>query len=387
MAQITSETMTRWVILGLFMLFFFFAVFANNTGLWQKMGKSAFGIIDRFYPSKPSPNVKQDESLSPNAVNAQKDFMNVVYSSREQGNCILNLKSLSGLEDLSLELSGYNGVSSSILKPEGKEGGLRLEHIEAKDNKLQLCVVEPKAFYSCYLSVKNCNKQTYKLVNSIQLTKNRILIDKKDEQSYALSQVLFKPDKDKVCFIPVHESNSRWGCDATNKTIDDDCVNDIVNNKIITPCSDLEKADITKAKTEFTSFADFLNSLQLKQYTNICKKVFIFRVSYITPGLYILFSSTGKIELKSDKNNVGIIESRDINGANSMAYVPSLKSESEVNFAFYKSSDFVVSPSGYEVFAESTINSHNEPDFIAVQKDNKWLLTNPTEYTKNLPIC
>lgn len=231
-----------WLLIVLFIVIFIFAFYSPAEGFMGKIAKLALSA-ERFLPIEPTKEVKQDESLPPSTINTQEAFMNDITSYADKEECMLNLRSLSGLEDSKMEVVNFEGkVISRIEKPVGKEGGIKLNPIDTNDKKLQICTINPEAFYDCYLNEqkKDCKKELFKTLNLIHLTKDSIIID---GNSYTLGQgILFKPKKDKVCFIPVHSSTgdswykiwqvfTKWGCDASKGTIDDDCLA-IVKNKI-----------------------------------------------------------------------------------------------------------------------------------------------------------
>ena len=234
MAEEIFHKIMMWVVLILFLLVFFFAFYSKDKGFISKIANLAL-VAERFLPVEPSKEVKQDESLPQAAINVQKNFMQEISQYRDKEKCLLEFSSLTRLGDLRIELSNYEGITSRIEKPVGKEGGIKLNPIATSDQQLRVCAIESEAFYKCHLDSqkKDCSQQIYKTVNLIEITKESIIID---GNSYKLGQgFLFKPDKNNICFIPIHTSTgdswykfwqvfTKWGCEAGKNTIDDDCL-------------------------------------------------------------------------------------------------------------------------------------------------------------------
>lgn len=244
--------MVKWAAFIVF-LFILFSVIFTKTGLTSQLANLALGM-ERFLPFTPSKEVVQDESLPQATINAQQKFMDDINNYRDKENCLLKLSSLNGLGELRIWLSHYNGITSRIEKRVGKEGGIRLNPLSTYDQQLKICVINPEAFYDCYLNAKNkdCTKQLYHDLESVKITKDSIIIN---GNSYGLGQFLFKPDKDTLCFIPVHRLTgdsvykfwqffARWGCDAGKDTIDNDCIKKMQNS--IKLCSEIKDSGVRK---------------------------------------------------------------------------------------------------------------------------------------------
>lgn len=235
MAESILGKIVLWASLIIFILVVSYALYSPQ-GLISEIANLALGA-ERFLPFEPAKEVRQDDSLPEPAVKAQESFMGSISKNSEKEECLQVLSDLSGLGSLSMEVSNYEDkVISAIEKPIGKEGGIKL-NARQSENKLQICVIEPKAFYDCYINTKReCTNEPFKPVNSVHLTKDSIAIE---GATYKLENgFLFKPKKDKVCFMPVHGSTgdkwyklwkvfTKWGCDAGKDTIDDDCIKEI----------------------------------------------------------------------------------------------------------------------------------------------------------------
>jgi len=399
MAEGILNKIILWAILLLFLFIFAFALY-SKSGLISKIANLALGA-ERFLPTEPSKEVKADESLPQTAINTQKTFMEEITRHKDNGKCLLTFSSLSGLNDFKMELTNYNGVISRIEKPIGKEGIIRLNPIQIKDEKLQVCVINAESFYECYIGPQRiCTKQLYNTINSVEISKDDIIINK---NTYTLTKdILFKPDKDKVCFIPIHSSTgdswykiyqvfTKWGCDVSKNTIDDDCLNIIKSH--IPECSKQPKSAISEEvqkapKEEFERFVQFLNDINSKSHQNICIKTFNFDTNKMKTGFYVYAYTDGRIDLKFNNNGIGeLIETRNVN------YIPigrlTSKKETENYFNNYDSfkHTFIVSPLGDYTSSDYTTFVSLATSIIGVSKDNKWILTEPNNYINTIPLC
>lgn len=380
-------------LLGLLILFISIFTFAfySKTGLMSKIASLALGA-ERFLPVEPRKEVKPDESL-PNAVtNTQRTFIEEISKFPETEKCLLMFTTLNDLGDYRMELSSYEGkVISKIEKLLSKEGGIKLSPVETKDNKLQVCVMEPEVFYDCYIGPqRTCKKLLYTTLDVVKISKDGIML--KDD-NYKLSQLLFKPEKDKVCFVPIHSSTgdnwykfwqvfSKWGCDVSKNTIDDDCLRLIKNE--IPECS----RQTSPIREEFKRFIDFMASLNSKSYENPCRKNFIFDTAKLREQYYLFFNVDGGIDLKFNNNAVPeTIETAKI------GYIPYAKlssdNEADAYFAIHGefNDNFLISPLGDYVLSDKTLIPIISPSIIAVSKNNKWILTVSTDYTRKLSPC
>ncbi len=237
MAEEMLNKLVLWAILIIFIIIFIFVFYNPKEGFMGKVSKLALAV-ERFLPFGRGEQVKPDTSLQQSTITAQERFMKEFSSYYDKEKCLLSFSSLADLEKFSMELSNYDGkVTSRIEKSTGSEAGMKLNPVSSGDNELRMCVISAEAFYNCYLAgSKDCTKITYSEKNFVKLTKDSITID---GNAYTLGQgLLFKPEKSKVCFIPVHKSTgdswykfwqifTKWGCEAGKSTIDDDCLEKI----------------------------------------------------------------------------------------------------------------------------------------------------------------
>jgi len=122
-------------------------------------------------------------------------------------------------------------VQSRIEKPVGKgdTGSPKLNPLETRGKTLEVCVINPRTFYNSYLAeppIKGA--MTYIPVKSLILTKDSVVID---GTGYPINHGwIFKPEPGKACFIPTHKAGSSWGCEASDHTIDNDCIAELQKN-------------------------------------------------------------------------------------------------------------------------------------------------------------
>ena len=224
MAEGIWNNIITWAILILFVVLFIFIFYSPAEGFMGKISKLALGV-QRWLPFAPQEELKKDEYLPQATIDVQKAFMNDISMYRDKGNCLLPINDISGLERYKMEISNYQGIMSRIEKPAG-EGIIKLSPIEINDKELHVCIIEPKAFYDCYLNPakKDCTKQIYKSTDIVEITKDDILID--GENYDLLNTFMFKPDKDNVCFIPLR-SGFLTACSADKYSLDKDCISEI----------------------------------------------------------------------------------------------------------------------------------------------------------------
>ncbi len=251
MAEGALGKLVTWGLLIIFLLLFAFAFFNPKFGLIQKVAKIGLGA-EKFLPDEPKKEVTQDQSLPSSAITAQERFVNELSQHNEQSNCLLEFTDVSGLEDTRLEILNYEGgMSISIEKTAGKEetGTIKLNPLPVNNNQLKVCTINAESFYRCAIDKEQSQCSAFTSVNSISLSKDSLKIEN-SQYPYAKG-LLFKPQKDRICFIPLHsytggswykfwESFTRYGCDATKATLDEDCAQDIQIN--IKKCG--EKASV-----------------------------------------------------------------------------------------------------------------------------------------------
>ena len=245
--------MNKFILWGFLLLFIiiFFGAFYGPAGLLQKIANIALSA-ERFIPDKPIQELRHDESLPQATLNTQQKFIGEVSAYDNIGNCLLSFSSLTNLGDSKLELVNGDGfIQVRIEKPSGKEktGGIGLNVKDIDDKNLQVCVIDSKPFYDCHLSGNNdCRRRTYKIFDRVRVVKDEIIFDDNSRETI-MDQILFKPENDKICFIPTHKGLfTSIGCDAKEDTIDNDCIEEINENiqfcyeKTLDPCEGICKS-------------------------------------------------------------------------------------------------------------------------------------------------
>ncbi len=226
MVELISSKMVLWTLLIVFVLIFVFGFYNSKTGFISKFMGIALGA-ERLLPIEPIKELRPEDSLPQPLMDAQKAFMDDISKYPGQEKCLLSFNPISGLGDFTMTLSNYEGkIISRIGKPIAGGGTRNLNPVEA--DSLQVCVIDSGAFYDCYVGSQQsrCAK-LYNTPVSVEITKDSLTINGK---AYSLAQnLLFKPEKDKVCLIPSSKSlfGSLLGCSKNSDTIDDRCMEKI----------------------------------------------------------------------------------------------------------------------------------------------------------------
>ena len=228
MAELVWSRIIEWVL----KLFFFLFVIAVLFNIIKSITNS--DAIDKNSPIIKTNDVSKHDGVSEKINDVQQKFTYEITQSLDvDKKCLLEYSGLNGLNDLKMELDNYdNKVYSSILNLAGK-GYQQVNTINTKDKNINICIVKAENFYNCYLGDGRGCDDLFTDVKTIIVSKNDISVY---ETSYDYDKgILFKPQKNLVCFIPTHKytGGSKWkvwqmvsrlGCDANEGTLDDDCI-------------------------------------------------------------------------------------------------------------------------------------------------------------------
>ena len=238
-----------WAIIILFMFVFLFVFYSPEEGFMGKMANLVLGA-NRFLPVVPQKELKQDELLPKLVVTTETNLVQDISSQPDSEKCLLKLRDLSNLGDLKIKLSNYRGVTARVKNPVGKE----LNPIKTSNDKTEVCIINPDAFWKCYFNPSNtdCTQQLYTKIDSAEITKDSIIVNGK---SYSLAQgFLFKPDKDRVCFIPAQQNyDVTSNCDETTTLLDTDC---LVKFNRIPQCGVAELTDAQLCQIMYGCFGE-----------------------------------------------------------------------------------------------------------------------------------
>ena len=375
-----------WALLILFAIIFIFA-FYSKTGLISKIANLAFGA-ERFLPNVPGKDVKPYEELPESVTSTQKAFMGDISKNLDKEKCLLTFNSISGLDNFRMALSNYNGkIISRIETVSGKERAIKLNSVET--DKLQVCIINPEGFYDCYLGANKgeCKKPLYNELSSVEITKDSIILS---ENTYNLAEsLLFKPEKGKVCLIPV--SGSLVGCTQNSNTISNSCLK--IMKSEIPECGKQLESTINEEmkkdpKEEFERYINFLNGISSESYGKLCRKNFLFDTKKIKSKFYIYAYTGGRIELKYNNEGVG-----ELIDASNVKYIPygMLSSASELNTYFSQygsfSDNYLIAPAGDSAATDISGALITDSAIVYVNNQDKWILTNSNLYIATLPIC
>ena len=235
--------LSHWIVLGLVILIVSF-VFFSKTGLMPKVATALLSAVDKWLPIKPDKETIGTSPESVEVLNVRKQLMEDLSNSPGSDKCLLKLRDLSVLndfEDYSIGVSTNNGkLYSVILRKTGESEAPHITNPITGDQQLQVCVINSKQFYDCYLSDNrpvsddNCIARTYRVAaDGVVINQDKIkLSSSPDADSYDfLQDYVFKPEPDKVCFIPIHGGAPLINdCDAEEFTIDQDCIEKFQQN-------------------------------------------------------------------------------------------------------------------------------------------------------------
>ena len=249
MAEGVLNKIILWALFILFLFVFLFVFYRPAGGLMSKIASLALGV-EKYLPVEPNKELKQDDSLPQVTLDVQKKFMQDISQQIDKGECLLSIESLSGLGDFKMEVSNFDGNVVSIINKPAGEGEIKLNQ-QTSEQKIQFCIIDSKAFYDCYLNPTqtDCENQLYKEINSVQITKDNIIINGK---SYDYDKIaLFKPEDGKVCFIPTYSNGP--GCNANDLAIQDSCLPKLPR---IQNCGDTKFTNLQLCQVTYSCFGN-----------------------------------------------------------------------------------------------------------------------------------
>ncbi len=398
MAEGIWNWLTTFVLVAIVLLILLFAFYAKGTGLFAKLADVILKQSSRFLPIEPRKELKQDEKLPQLVINSQEKFteflkLNIGKSGTDKL-CRLETDSLSGLGDIGLELTNLNNnLNIKLTKIKSSEGYLAL-NVKTVENA-QACLINSESFYNCYIGAnRQCEGNMYNNLDILRINNQEARLNSGNFQlaKYNGKIQMIRIDNNKFCFMPLHSGfGTPIGCDPKKLSLDNDCVQDIVNKiplcgKSIEPdvLSDKDKS----AVEEFTRFVAFVKGLGAVQDSKICRKDFFFNTRKIEAGYYLYISPNGQIDLIFNKDGGKIIKREAIN------YLPygALDSDLSLSDSFNKYDIFkdtiIISPAGDYSPSEQVVAVLLEPTILAVNNgNNKWFLTKQNNYISAKPIC
>ncbi len=218
MAEKVIGKLIGLVLLCLVIFLSLYYYYNPKEGLMSKIVEYALGT-ETLLPNPEQKKLISDESLPQEVINTQEKFMNDISRFKDKQKCLLKLSSLSGLGDFKMNIINRNIINSEVevisrIEQEGGGGIRKINPI--KKDEISICFIEPEPFYpfnECYLikSTNNVNIQdSYCIISKqydqylynrdFKITSDNIIII--DDQPYRFAKdILFKPEKSKVCFI------------------------------------------------------------------------------------------------------------------------------------------------------------------------------------------
>ena len=157
--------------------------------------------------------------------------------------CLVKYEKIDDFEEFSVVL---DNIGKDLFLRKLSESGQIPVQVEIKN--INFCRIKPEAFFNNYLKGESCEKDACE-TDFINQTSITFTADEFNEE-FGLQDggFMYKPENDKVCFIPTHKTGvtwyksiwqvfTNWGCDASKTALDNDCIKNIEKN--IKLCSTL----------------------------------------------------------------------------------------------------------------------------------------------------
>ena len=183
-------------------------------------------------------------TLVPQEVETYFDNLVSIFENPPPGdNCLVKLKEKVETENFQITLNTGN------IKIESREDkGFTPVYETEKIEGFKPCIVNVENFYGNYLEGKN--KVTLNLGNTDKFSEASLVIAeneiKYNAESYSFDQNYLFKTNGHVCFFLTHDTGVTWykpweiitkyGCDASQYTLDNDCMQTILDKKILKIC-------------------------------------------------------------------------------------------------------------------------------------------------------
>ena len=226
-------------LINLVLIIFFLFVFGSIIfGILFPGTIKSLLAMEKFLPIGPNEDVIVGEARRGPLTLLRNNLAADIVNHIDKSQCLLPLRDISVLnnyEDYGIELTNYEGkVKLRVFRSVGEEGGISLDP-KTTEQEIQICTINPEAFYNCYLKGegRDCSTPVYNNIEKILLEKEKIIIA---GNSYDYLQgYLMKPEQNKACFMQI--DNSFGGCSASSKGLDEDCAQNI--QLAIRPCGQI----------------------------------------------------------------------------------------------------------------------------------------------------
>lgn len=230
---IVAIVMVAFLLLALAL--YFIGPEALYVGLTQGIDKAVEKVFSAF---------KKEQFKGPTAEidkNVEDSYNSIVSVLRSEGKgpCLLKRG------DLASNFKDYR-----ILLSKTEDGGIFVQLIDKKDVTLKRdtvfgklpCVIgegdAAKNFYDNYLANKVCEpncKSDYTTANNIEFKNGDSIYVNGEKRSIKDGNLIFKTKDGNICFFQTYSGltvnpidwYTKWGCDAAQEGLDDDCINKI----------------------------------------------------------------------------------------------------------------------------------------------------------------
>lgn len=214
-------------------------LYGKDQGLLTKLADQALSLGDWFLPDSAPNQLKQQEKLPSNVIQAQNTFVENIKRATQRtttGYCTLNFD-LSGLEKYEMNIGGP-GLVTRIVNPKysgavfsSKAGDVFFNPVLFENAEIYLFDV--KKYSLCFGKEGIIEDTKFELFkdcrpeNLCYKTTSLILSKGKLNKNYNSAQFMISlPDKKTFCLIPTHSS---WGgaCNTKESTINENCLGKI----------------------------------------------------------------------------------------------------------------------------------------------------------------
>ncbi len=221
------------IILSIILILVLVAFLGPKIGLFNYFSNFV-GTVKKWIPGKESIEVK--ELIAPEKLDRFFDDFEATLESAVGPNekCLIKYEKIDDFEGFRVELTNID--KNLVLRKINKDDQVLQPQITIEN--INICRIEPQIFFNNYLGEEPCTDNCEKdfiIENSMTLTTDNL----NEEFGLEDGGLLYKPKKDKVCFIPTHKTGvtwykaiwqvfTRWGCEPSKEgTLDNNCIKQI----------------------------------------------------------------------------------------------------------------------------------------------------------------
>lgn len=219
-----------WVF-GIFTLVIIIFILFYPGQLWDSVRNAMVSFGYGKLPGERGPEYQGPPLISTELESYFDDLVKKFRNLPSKNNCLVPIKKIPDTRNQQLTLS-KNKVKIEKIEDEGTTLPFKEETI----NGFSPCIVNTKNFYDAYLGAKDNNNKAKFIESDLKITDNKIKYKGTD---YSYNQKYLFKTNGHACFFLVHDTGVTWykpwemitkfGCDAKENTLDDDCSAKIQN--------------------------------------------------------------------------------------------------------------------------------------------------------------